>query len=272
MSNNILSHIEMTDSDFLKIFQLIKNVKFKKCEIKNVSRVTVGKIGFLLNWNFFLGKEVFTFDANLPQEIVYGNKYFRNKWNSSMNVYFSSWTNENIYEYLYKYDFISNESQIFDELFIIENSLEILSDAIHEKIDFENYKNENENVLDKMWDECKEIKTESDNVFQLMKYTEKENEKLNKENAKYMRDNLILKEELRDIIKEYKELDTLYKKKCDEINILETQVKVTNEKYEMQKNELMLILDKNESLLDENDDLYEKLANEKNNCFKFWNF
>lgn len=269
---NVVSSIEITDSDFLKIFQLIKNVKFKKCEIKNVSHINVGKISFLLNWNFFLGKEVFTFDENLPQEILYGNKYFRNKWSPFMNVYFSSWTNDNIYEYLCKYDFTNNESQILEELFIIENSLEILSEVIYEKIDFENYKNENEKVLDKMWDECKEIKTENDNIFQLMKYTESENEKLNTENAKYMRDNLILKEELRDIIKEYKELDSLYKKKNEDTLFLETQLILINEKYEMQKNELMLILDKNESLLDENDELYEKLANEKNNCFKFWNF
>lgn len=269
---NVVSNIEMIPSDFLKISELLKTVKFRKSKVVNVSCILVNKIKILINWDFFLGKEINNTEISIVPEILYQNKYFKNKWNSAMNLFFSSWKANEIYAFLSNMNFENSWNETFDEIFILENPIEFLIDTIYDKIDYENYKNENEKALDKMWDECKEIKTENDNIFQLMKYTESENEKLNTENAKYMRDNLILKEELRDIIKEYKELDSLYKKKNEDTLFLETQLILINEKYEMQKNELMLILDKNESLLDENDELYEKLANEKNNCFKFWNF
>lgn len=269
---NIISNLSVSESEFMKTYDIVKSVNFKNTKILNISILTIGKINILLNWNFFLGKKICNqimlekIHDNFP-EILHNREKLLNKWHVSMKILFSKWNFHEINDFLDSIE-ITNE-QFHEEIFIIQNNISFIHEFLQIKLDYENYQKENERVLDKMWDEFKELKTENDNIFQLINHAESENEKLNQELSRHMRENMFLKEELRELIDEYKKLDVNYNKRCAEGLMLETKIKILDEKYKMQTNEIMLILEKNESLLDENEDLYEKLSNEKNNCFKF---
>lgn len=269
---NIISNLSVSECEFMKTYDIVKNMKFKNTKISNVSIITIGKINILLNWNFFLGKKICNqimlekIHDNFP-EILHNHEKLLNKWHVSMKILFSKWNFCEINDFLYSIEI--TDEQFHEEIFIIQNNISFIHEFLQIKLDYENYQKENERVLDKMWDEFKELKTENDNIYQLINHAESENEKLNQELSRHMRENMFIKEELRELIDEYKKLDVNYKKRCAEGLMLETKIKLLDEKYKMQTNEIMLILEKNESLLDENEDLYEKLSNEKNNCFKF---
>lgn len=266
---NVISNLTVSESEFMKIYDFVRNIKCKKSNVTNISIINIRKICIWLNWNFFLDKKIHCQNMleyihnNFP-EILHNGYKLSNKWHPSMDILFSRWNFDDIYDFLVSVE-ITEENY---ELFIIQDNLDFIYEFIHTKLDYENYQKENETVLDKMWDECKEMKTENENTFEILKSTEKDNEKLNQELALIMRENLMLKEELKNMIQEYKKLDVNYRKRCAENLMLETKLHLLNENYKMQTNEMMLILEKNESLLDENEELYEKLCNEKNNCFK----